>query len=87
MLNEIHVFLKSWPLLNSNIEIRNSKQILNPNVPMIKTMDTLIFKTVICFGHLNFGNSKLFRVSCFGFIDLFSAKKYLNISFMNFIKK
>jgi hypothetical protein len=36
---------------------------------MIKTMDTLIFKTVICFGHLNFGNSKLveFRASDFGF--------------------
>jgi hypothetical protein len=34
---------------------------------MIKTMDTLIFKAVICFDHLNFGNSKLFRVSSFEF--------------------
>jgi hypothetical protein len=34
---------------------------------MAKKIDNQIIKMSEGFGHLNFGSSKLFRVSCFGF--------------------
>ena len=54
-------------ILNPNIEIRNSKQIQNSNFQMFKTKTGGLPKSTFGFGHLDFGNSDLFRISCFGF--------------------
>jgi len=58
---------------NPKHEMRNSKQILKSNVQMFKT-NTAIFLNELAsiysryrLGHLNFGYSRLFRISIFGF--------------------
>ena len=54
-------------ILNPNIEYRNSKQIQNSNSQMFKTKPVRLKTSFFGFGHLDFGNSYLFRISCFGF--------------------
>lgn len=49
---------------------------------MIETMDTLISKTLTCFDHLNFGNSRLFWTFEFNILIIVS---YFEIRYSNFI--
>ena len=50
---------------NPNLEARNSKQILNSNIPMFKTPHwfSFIATVKVCFGHLNVRFWLLFRIS------------------------
>ena len=64
---------------NPNFEARNSKQILNSNIPMFKTSNrfSLIAFVKVCFGHLNLRFWLLFRISDLEFriYPLLSQKK------------
>ena len=61
-----------YNLINPNNEYRNPKQMQNSNVSMFKTKNEGPASRFASLGHLDFGNSDLFRASDFEFVRLFS---------------
>ena len=54
--------------LSTKSEFRNPKQIQNPNIQNSKQKHHYtVLSSSFCFGHLHFGHSNLFRISCFEF--------------------